>query len=68
MQKGRSIGAIEAMCAATASATIAIGAKNAFTDRLYFINGNLLVGKAMRNPLIVFVAMLATKMLLVPPK
>jgi len=51
-----------------ASSAKAVRAHDAFTHRLSLIDGELFVGKAVGDPLIVFVAMSARQALLAPPK
>ena len=57
---------IKAMSAPTALLAKAIGANDAFTDRLALIERQLLVDKPMRDPLIVLMAMGTLKLFLVP--
>ena len=65
---GRSLSTIKPVSMSATGSAKAVRAHDAFTHRLSLIDGELFVGKAVGDPLIVFVAMSARQALLAPPK
>ena len=54
------------MGATAAYAPEAVGANDAFTDNLALVDGDLFVTEPVRDPLVMFVAMLTVKRALIP--